>query len=141
MPGCRWCGRVPQRPQAPCGPQIWHWRFERGFSGATKETRKKSTFSSEKTTTHDEWHDSLAIGSSLSGKAVNIVAGNDVAVVGSTVLGQDNVRLAAGNNIIIESAQDTSSEAHSVRQKKSGLTGGTGGGVASVGYSKSSSRP
>ncbi|WP_203225206.1 restriction endonuclease, partial [Xanthomonas phaseoli] len=35
--GCRWCGRVPQRPQAPCGPQTWHWRFERGFSGATNE--------------------------------------------------------------------------------------------------------
>ncbi|OWB25704.1 IS30 family transposase, partial [Xanthomonas oryzae] len=26
-----------QRPQAPCGPQTWHWRFERGFSGATNE--------------------------------------------------------------------------------------------------------
>ncbi|WP_353849210.1 hemagglutinin repeat-containing protein [Xanthomonas oryzae] len=104
-----------------------------------QQTRKKSTFSSEKTTTHDAWHDSLAVGSSLSGKAVNIVAGNDVAVVGSTVLGQDNVRLSAGNNVTIESAQDTSSEAHSVRQKKSGLTGSTGGGVASVGYAKSSS--
>ncbi|MEC5115650.1 hemagglutinin repeat-containing protein, partial [Xanthomonas oryzae] len=104
-----------------------------------QQTRKKSTFSSEKTTTHDEWHDSLAVGSSLSGKAVNIVAGNDLAVVGSTVLGQDNVRLSAGNNVTIASAQDTSSEAHSVRQKKSGLTGSTGGGVASVGYAKSSS--
>ncbi|XUP29669.1 hemagglutinin repeat-containing protein [Xanthomonas axonopodis pv. vasculorum] len=104
-----------------------------------KETRKKSTLSNEKTTTHDEWHDSLAIGSSLSGKTVNMVAGNDLAVVGSTVLGQDNVRLAAGKNVTIESAQDTSSEAHSVRQKKSGLTGASGGGVASVGYSKSSS--
>ncbi|WP_425612835.1 hemagglutinin repeat-containing protein [Xanthomonas oryzae] len=104
-----------------------------------QQTRKKSTFSSEKTATHDEWHDSLAVGSSLSGKAVNIVAGNDLAVVGSTVLGQDNVRLSAGNNVTIASAQDTSSEAHSVRQKKSGLTGSTGGGVASVGYAKSSS--
>nr|WP_324292678.1 hemagglutinin repeat-containing protein [Xanthomonas oryzae] len=104
-----------------------------------QQTRKKSTFSSEKTTTHDEWHDNLAVGSSLSGKAVNIVAGNDLAVVGSTVLGQDNVRLSAGNNVTIASAQDTSSEAHSVRQKKSGLTGSTGGGVASVGYAKSSS--
>ncbi|WP_256127433.1 hemagglutinin repeat-containing protein [Xanthomonas euvesicatoria] len=104
-----------------------------------KETRKKSTFSSEKTTTHDEWHDSLAIGSSLSGKTVNVVAGNDLAVVGSTVLADGDVRVAAGNNVTIESAQDTSNEAHSVRQKKSGLTGASGGGVASVGYSKSSS--
>ncbi|WP_242628962.1 hemagglutinin repeat-containing protein [Xanthomonas oryzae] len=104
-----------------------------------QQTRKKSTFSSQKTTTHDEWHDSLAIGSSLSGKTVNVVAGNDLAVVGSTVRADGNVRVAAGNNIIIESAQDTSSEAHSVRQKKSGLTGSSGGGVASVGYAKSSS--
>ncbi|WP_326520649.1 hemagglutinin repeat-containing protein [Xanthomonas sp. 3058] len=104
-----------------------------------KETRKKSTFSNEKTTTHDERHDSLAIGSSLSGKTINMVAGNDLAVVGSTVLAEDNVRLAAGNNVTIESAQDTSSEAHSIRQKKSGLTGSSGGGVASVGYAKSSS--
>ncbi|MBB5866031.1 hemagglutinin repeat-containing protein, partial [Xanthomonas sp. 3058] len=104
-----------------------------------KETRKKSTFSNEKTTTHDEWHDSLAVGSSLSGKSVNMVAGNDLAVVGSTVLADGNVRLAAGNNVTIESAQDTSSEAHSIRQKKSGLTGSSGGGVASVGYAKSSS--
>nr|WP_324292656.1 hemagglutinin repeat-containing protein [Xanthomonas oryzae] len=104
-----------------------------------QQTRKKSTFSSQKTTTHDEWHDSLAIGSSLSGKTVNVVAGNDLAVVGSTVRADGDVRVAAGNNIIIESAQDTSSEAHSVRQKKSGLTGSSGGGVASVGYAKSSS--
>ncbi|WP_414428465.1 hemagglutinin repeat-containing protein, partial [Xanthomonas campestris] len=68
-----------------------------------------------------------------------MVAGNDLAVVGSTVLADGNVRLAAGNNVTIESAQDTSSEAHSVRQKKSGLTGSSGGGVASVGYAKSSS--
>ncbi|MEA9589738.1 hypothetical protein VC279_22560 [Xanthomonas sp. WHRI 10064A] len=46
-----------------------------------KETRKKSTFSNEKTTTHDAWHDSLAVGSPLSGKSVNMVAGNDLAVL------------------------------------------------------------
>ncbi|MEC3889690.1 hemagglutinin repeat-containing protein [Xanthomonas campestris] len=79
------------------------------------------------------------MGSSLSGKSVNMVAGNDLALVGSTVLADGSVRLVAGNNVTIESAQDTSSEAHSARQKKSGLTGSSGGGVASVGYSKSSS--
>ncbi|WP_326521136.1 hypothetical protein [Xanthomonas sp. 4461] len=55
------------------------------------------------------------------------------------MLTEDDVRLIPGNNFTIESAQDTSSEAHSVRQKKSGLTGSSGGGVASVGYSKSRS--
>ncbi|WP_407465323.1 hemagglutinin repeat-containing protein [Xanthomonas campestris] len=98
--------------------------------------KKKGTFSSKTTTTHDEWQDNFAIGTALSGESVNISAGNDVAVVGSTVLGNGDVRLAAGNNVTIESAQDTSSEAHSFSQKRSGLTGGIGGGVASIGYSK-----
>ncbi|WP_355583369.1 hemagglutinin repeat-containing protein [Xanthomonas cannabis] len=97
--------------------------------------KKKGTFSSKTTTTHDEWHDTLAVGTALSGESVNISAGNDVAVVGSTILADGDVRLAAGNNVTIESAQDTSSEAHSFSQKRSGLTGSIGGGVASIGYS------
>ncbi|WP_238150577.1 hemagglutinin repeat-containing protein [Xanthomonas campestris] len=101
--------------------------------------KKKGTFSSKTTTTHDEWQDNFAIGTALSGESVNISAGNDVAVVGSTVLATGDVRLAAGNNVTIESAQDTSSEAHSFSQKRSGLTGGIGGGVASIGYSKARS--
>ncbi|NIJ84561.1 filamentous hemagglutinin [Xanthomonas arboricola] len=101
--------------------------------------KKKGTFSSKTTTTHDEWQDTFSIGTALSGESVNISAGNDVAVVGSTVLATGDVRLAAGNNVTIESAQDTSSEAHSFSQKRSGLTGGIGGGVASIGYSKARS--
>ncbi|MFL3630280.1 hemagglutinin repeat-containing protein [Xanthomonas campestris] len=101
--------------------------------------KKKGTFSSKTTTTHDEWQDNFAIGTALSGESVSISAGNDVAVVGSTVLATGDVRLAAGNNVTIESAQDTSSEAHSFSQKRSGLTGGIGGGVASIGYSKARS--
>ncbi|WP_234349400.1 hemagglutinin repeat-containing protein, partial [Xanthomonas citri] len=97
--------------------------------------KKKGTFSSKTTTTHDEWQDTLAVGTALSGESVNISAGNDVAVVGSTLLATGDVRLAAGNDITIESAQDTSSEAHSFSQRRSGLTGGIGGGVASIGYS------
>ncbi|RBC91395.1 IS5/IS1182 family transposase, partial [Xanthomonas oryzae pv. oryzae] len=33
VPGCRWCGRVPQRAQASCGQQTWHLVFERVFQG------------------------------------------------------------------------------------------------------------
>ncbi|CAD1791296.1 filamentous hemagglutinin [Xanthomonas euroxanthea] len=101
--------------------------------------KKKGTFSSKTTTTHDEWQDTFAIGTALNGESVNISAGNDVAVVGSTVLANGDVRLAAGNNVTIESAQDTSSEAHSFSQKRSGLTGGIGGGVAGIGYSEARS--
>ncbi|WP_218618543.1 hypothetical protein, partial [Xanthomonas oryzae] len=33
VPGCRWCGRAPQRAQASCGQQTWHLVFERVFQG------------------------------------------------------------------------------------------------------------
>jgi len=55
------------------------------------------------------------------------------------VLADNDLRIAAANNITIESAQDTYSEASSFSQKKSGITGGFGNGVASVGYSSARS--
>ncbi|QEO95834.1 transposase [Xanthomonas oryzae pv. oryzicola] len=36
VPGCRWCGRAPQRAQASCGQQTWHLVFERVFQGRLK---------------------------------------------------------------------------------------------------------
>ncbi|WP_255423937.1 hemagglutinin repeat-containing protein [Xanthomonas sp. SI] len=103
------------------------------------QKKKKGFLSSKTTTTHDEWHDSFAVGTSLSGDTVQIKAGNDIAVVGSTVLADNDARLVAGHDITIESAQDQSSEEHSSSQKKSGFSGSLSGGVASVGYGKSRS--
>uniref|UniRef100_UPI000AFD0AE5 hemagglutinin repeat-containing protein n=6 Tax=Xanthomonas graminis TaxID=3390026 RepID=UPI000AFD0AE5 len=99
----------------------------------------KGFLSSKTTTTHDEWHDSFAVGTWLSGDTVQIKAGNDIAVVGSTVLADNDARLVAGHDVNIESAQDQSSEEHSSSQKKSGFSGSLSGGVASVGYGKSRS--
>ncbi|WP_409975947.1 hemagglutinin repeat-containing protein [Xanthomonas graminis] len=103
------------------------------------QKKKKGFLSSKTTTTHDEWHDSFAVGTSLSGDTVQIKAGNDIAVVGSTVLADNDARLVAGHDVTIESAQDQSSEEHSSSQKKSGFSGSLSGGVASVGYGKSRS--
>lgn len=102
-------------------------------------TRKKKTLSSTTTTTHDQSSASYAIGTSVGGKTVDIVAGNNVGISGSTVLADNDLRIAAANNVTIESAQDTFSEAHSFSQKKSGITGGLANGVASVGYSSARS--
>ncbi|HDS0923676.1 TPA: hemagglutinin repeat-containing protein [Stenotrophomonas maltophilia] len=102
-------------------------------------TRKKKTLSSTTTTTHDQSSASYAIGTSVGGKTVDIVAGNNVGIRGSTVLADNDLRIAAANNVTIESAQDTFSEAHSFSQKKSGITGGLANGVASVGYSSARS--
>jgi len=103
------------------------------------QKKKKGFLSSKTTTTHDEWHDSLAIGTALDANSVQIKAGNDIAVVGSTVLAQQDARLVAGNNVTVVSAQDESSEAHSSAQKKSGFSASFSGGVASLGYGKSRS--
>ncbi|WP_172448193.1 hemagglutinin repeat-containing protein, partial [Stenotrophomonas sp. VV52] len=102
-------------------------------------TRKKKTLSSTTTTTHEQSAASYAVGSSVGGKTVDIIAGNDVSITGSTVLADNDLRIAAVNNITIESAQDTLSEASSFNQKKSGITGGFANGVASVGYNSSKS--
>ena len=102
-------------------------------------TRKKKTLSSTTTTTHDQSSASYAVGSTIGGKTVDMIAGNDVTITGSTVLADNDLRIAAANNITIESAQDTYSEASSFSQKKSGITGGFGNGVASVGYSSARS--
>ncbi len=102
-------------------------------------TRKKKTLSSTTTTTHEQSAASYAVGSSVGGKTVDIIAGNDVSITGSTVLADNDLRIAAVNNITIESAQDTLSEANSFSQKKSGITGGFANGVASVGYNSSRS--
>lgn len=74
------------------------------------------------------------------GGAVDIAAGRDYLQRGSNVVGVDNVSITAVNNATIESAQDTYHQDVQVAQKKSGFTAGYADGVASVGYSKSSSQ-
>ncbi|WP_243851647.1 hemagglutinin repeat-containing protein [Xanthomonas cannabis] len=91
--------------------------------------KKKGTFSSKTTTTHDEWHDTLAVGTSLSGDSVQIVAGNDLLSKGTQIVGTGDVTLAAGNNLTLETAQNTHSEEHEKVTTKSGLFGSGGIGV------------
>ncbi|EKQ59499.1 hemagglutinin/hemolysin-related protein [Xanthomonas citri pv. malvacearum str. GSPB2388] len=91
--------------------------------------KKKGTFSSKTTTTHDEWHDTLAVGTSLSGDTVQIVAGNDLLSQGTQIVGTGDVTLAAGNNLTLETAQNTHSEEHDKVTTKSGLFGSGGIGV------------
>ncbi|WP_033012083.1 hemagglutinin repeat-containing protein, partial [Xanthomonas vasicola] len=77
-----------------------------------QQTRKKTALSSKTVTTHDATHDSLAITSSLSGEKISVAAGNDLLSQGTQIVGTGNVVLAAGNNLTLETAQSTHSEAH-----------------------------
>ncbi|WP_349811919.1 hemagglutinin repeat-containing protein [Xanthomonas dyei] len=98
-------------------------------------TKKKGTFSSKTTTTHDEWHDNVAVTTTLSGDTVQIAAGNDLLSQGAQVASTGDVVLAAGNNLTLDTVQNTRSEEHEKTVEKSGLYGGGGFSVA-IGVSK-----
>ncbi|WP_263300119.1 hemagglutinin repeat-containing protein, partial [Xanthomonas citri] len=91
--------------------------------------KKKGTFSSKTTTTHDAWQDNVAVTTTLSGDTVQIAAGNDLLSQGAQVVGTGDVTLAAGNNLTLETAQNTHSEEHDKVTTKSGLFGSGGIGV------------
>ncbi|QWN08360.1 hemagglutinin [Xanthomonas citri pv. fuscans] len=92
--------------------------------------KKKGTFSSKTTTTHDEWQDTVAVTTTLSGDTVQIAAGNDLLSQGAQVASTGDVVLAAGNNLTLDTVQNTHSEEHEKTVKKSGLYGGGGFSVA-----------
>jgi filamentous hemagglutinin len=102
------------------------------------QTSKKGFWSSKTTTTRDTLEATSAIASSLGGDSVTMVAGKDILVTGSAVLGDGAVSLTAGNDITIGAAVDTSREAHYAETKKSGFAASFSAGVASIGYGKSS---
>ncbi|WP_274391715.1 hemagglutinin repeat-containing protein [Xanthomonas campestris] len=92
--------------------------------------KKKGTFSSKTTTTHDEWHDNVAVTTTLSGDTVQIAAGNDLLSQGAQVASTGDVVLAAGNNLTLDTVRNTHNEEHEKTVKKSGLYGGGGFSVA-----------
>ncbi|MEL4892115.1 hemagglutinin repeat-containing protein [Xanthomonas protegens] len=98
---------------------------------AVQDMQKKKTgfLSSKTTTTHDEWHDSTAVATTLSGDTVQIAAGHDLLSQGAQVAGTGNVVVAAGNDLTLETAQNTHSEEHEKKTKKSGMFGSGGIGV------------
>ena len=97
---------------------------------AQDTSKKKSGFlSSSKTTTHDEAHDTLAVGTTLSAETVQIAADRDVIAQGAQVVGTGDVTVVAGRDLTLEAAQSTRTEEHDVTKKKSGLMGTGGIGV------------
>ncbi|MBD7923456.1 two-partner secretion domain-containing protein [Xanthomonas bonasiae] len=99
------------------------------------QKKKKGFLSSKTTTTHDEWHDSTAVATTLSGDSVQIAAGNNLLSQGAQVAGTGDVVLAAGNNLTLETAQNEHSEEHDKQVKKTGLYSG-GGFSVTLGASK-----
>lgn len=99
------------------------------------DTKKKKSglFGSKTTTTHDTSEQTLAIGTSLSGDNVHMVAGNDLTTMGATVKATGDIALAAGHDIDLLSTTDTYNETHDKTVKKSGFTLNRGGGIVQAG--------
>ncbi|HGV3450298.1 TPA: hemagglutinin repeat-containing protein [Raoultella planticola] len=104
-----------------------------GENSQTLDERHKVTGSSgwlSKTTTRTE--DSVsrmtAQGSELNGDSVSLSAGHDLTLRGSSVAGSGDVALLAGNDLLIGTQNEYSSELHLKQEKKSGLmsSGGIG---------------
>ncbi|WHZ11507.1 MAG: Putative large exoprotein involved in heme utilization or adhesion of ShlA/HecA/FhaA family [Burkholderiaceae bacterium] len=68
-----------------------------------------------------------ALSSNFGGNTAELKAGNDLAVQGSTVIGDKGASLTAGHDIAITAAQNQSNETHSQQEAQSGLF--SGGGV------------
>jgi len=95
---------------------------------------KTSGFMSSKTThtkTASDW--TLAKGSNFTGDTVALMAGRDLTVQGSNVIGDNDVLLMANRDITIAAAAESYKDYQYEKVTKSGLGGGGG---FNVGYSK-----
>ncbi|HEU4459695.1 MAG TPA: DUF637 domain-containing protein, partial [Methylibium sp.] len=73
------------------------------------------------TTTRDTVEESTAAASTVQGRSVTVVAGNDLRVQGSVVQSDTSTVLAAGNNLAITSAQTSRSASHDRQETTTGL--------------------
>ncbi len=96
------------------------------FESHHKSTSSSSAFSKKTITTHDVVNSETAQGSLFSGDSVTMQAGRDLLVQGSDVVGDNDLRLSAQNNLTITTAEERSQESHQRQEKRSGFSG-TGG--------------
>ena len=92
-------------------------------------SNERGLLSSKSTHTIDASSYTDAIGTTLSGDTVGIVAGNDLTAEAATIAGTGDVTLQAGHDLSVTTAQTASSEYHYKDVKKSGL-GSAGAGIA-----------
>jgi len=85
--------------------------------------------SSSSTHTKDHQQSTKAIGTTLSGDKVQVVAGRDINVTGSNVVGTNDVNVVAGNNINIIASQDTAHQSYSKEETTTGLFTSGGFGI------------
>ncbi|CAI1757357.1 Filamentous hemagglutinin [Serratia proteamaculans] len=95
-----------------------------------KVTGGNGLMSKTTTTTRDSFDRQTAQGSTLSGESINVLAGNDLRVQGSSVAGTQDVKLLAGNDLTVTGATESNRELHLKQEKKSGLMSSGGIGIS-----------
>ncbi|MBR8216272.1 hemagglutinin repeat-containing protein [Burkholderia vietnamiensis] len=98
------------------------------------QVQRGSFVSSTKTDGMTDTHANVGVGSTVSGNTVNIQSGHDLTVQGSTVVGTNDVSLAATNNVNITTSKDTVTQDSYYRETHSGI--GTSGLSVSIGTQK-----
>lgn len=95
-----------------------------------KVTGGNGLMSKTTTTTRDTLGSQTVQGTTLSGDSINVLAGNNLRVQGSSVAGTQDVKLLAGNDLSITGATESNSELHLRQEKKSGLMSSGGIGIS-----------
>jgi filamentous hemagglutinin len=91
---------------------------------------EKTFLHRETITTRDTLDRTSALGTSLGGDTINLVAGSDIKITGSSVVGDHAVNLIAGKDVTIAAATDTANESHARSVKESGFLSGGGFGIS-----------
>ncbi|WP_342611156.1 hemagglutinin repeat-containing protein [Burkholderia ambifaria] len=95
------------------------------------QVQRGSFVSSTKTDSMTDTHANVGVGSTISGNTVNIQSGHDLTVHGSTIVGTNDVSLAAANNVNITTSKDTITQDSYYHETHSGI--GTSGLSVSIG--------
>ncbi len=103
---------------------------ENHLSDTAINRTSSSTFKSKTTEQADFVASSQAVGSSISGKTVEIGAGKDINVLGSAIAGDGDVSLAALGSVNIGASTSTLTESHHKEVKESGFLSGGGFGIS-----------
>ena len=96
------------------------------YRAESRQTRS-GTFSTTRSHELDTLTAQTATGSTVSGGAVSISSGGDLAVRGSAIAASGPVSLSAGGNVAIEAARESRQEYHLHEEKKSGVFGSGNG--------------
>ncbi len=95
------------------------------------QVTRGSFVSSTKTDSMKDMRANVGVGSTVSGNTVNIQSGHDLTVQGSTVVGTNDVNLAAANNVNITTSKDTVTQDSYYHETHSGI--GSSGLNVSIG--------